>query len=75
MNFKKIVPIFIAVTVIAVLAVDVWLLAKGGTEATISHWMIVSSYQYPLIPFFWGFLMGHFFWRLRDTKDTGKLGH
>lgn len=74
MNYKKAVPLVIAATVIIILGYDCWLLVKGGTEATISHWMIVSSYKYPLIPFFWGFLMGHFFWRMRDTKDTGALG-
>lgn len=74
MNIQKLTQIVMAFAVIALLGYDVFALIKGGTEGTISHWMIVSSYDYPLIPFFWGFLTGHFFWRLRDTIATKNLG-
>ena len=74
MTITKATQIIMAVALIVLLGWDCIALIKGGTEATISHWMIVSSYNYPLIPFFWGFLTGHFFWRLRDTKETGSLG-
>lgn len=74
MNIQRITQIVMAFAVIALLGYDVWALIAGGTEGTISHWMIVESYNYPLIPFFWGFLTGHFFWRLRDTASTKNLG-
>lgn len=74
MNIQKLTQIVMAIALIGLLGYDCFALVKGGTEGTISHWMIVNSYNYPLIPFFWGFLMGHFFWRLRDTIATKDLG-
>lgn len=74
MSLAKATQVVMISALIILLGYDCVALVKGGTEATISHWMVVSSFKYPLIPFFWGFLMGHFFWRLRDTKETKELG-
>lgn len=71
---KKITSIVVIASLILILGYDCYALMMGGTEATISHMLIVGSYSYPLIPFFGGFLMGHLFWRLRDTKETPALG-
>lgn len=72
-NISKITTIIIVLTVVILLAYDCYALVIGGTEGTISYQVIVSSYKYPLIPFFFGFLMGHFFWRMRDTEETKKI--
>jgi len=49
----------------------------GGTEATISFQMFAWSYKYPIFTFacglFPGVLVGHFFWRIRDTKLTKEI--
>jgi hypothetical protein len=44
-----------------------------GTEASISSIIIVASYELPIIPFAFGFLCGHFFWRMKPNKDTSKI--
>lgn len=40
---------------------DVYLLMKSGKQATISVTMYTTSKQYPIVPFLFGVLMGHFF--------------
>lgn len=64
----------ISVLIVLVIAVyDVIAIAKGGTEASISHMIIVMSYKYPAVPFSFGFLCGHLFWRMSDTAATKKI--
>lgn len=48
--------------VVVVLAIDGVLAYKGGFQATISWWVWTNSVQYPIIPFLFGVLAGHFFW-------------
>jgi len=82
MNFKKITPDFIligvAILALVITVYDLMALNNGGTEATISHVIMVWSYKYPLFTWFAGFipgvLVGHLFWRIRDSKKTDKLG-
>lgn len=66
--------IAILASVVIIGLVDVFLFIKGGTEATISHIILVWSYNYPIFTFAFGVLCGHFFWRTRDTKETKVLG-
>jgi hypothetical protein len=73
---KKLIKVTEVVTVAAIfiiLGYDCFALAKGGTEATISHMIITASYSYPLIPFFGGAVSSHFWWRMRDTAETKKI--
>jgi hypothetical protein len=78
MNFKKITPIFtvilFAAVFIAIAVYDVWAILEGGTEASISHWIIISSYKFPFAVYMTGLvngiLIGHLFWRMKSTPDT-----
>jgi hypothetical protein len=73
MNIKKMTSIFSLIAFVVIAIYDVYAITKGGTEASISHMLIVSSYKYPVMTFGFGFLCGHLFWRVRDTKDTIKI--
>lgn len=73
MNVKKITLIIIAVTIVVLLAWDVYAILMGGTEASISSIIITSSYKFPLIPFFGGLLAGHFWWRMKSNPDTKDI--
>jgi hypothetical protein len=48
---------------------DVIALLAGGTETTISAVIISWSKVYPILPFAFGVLMGHFFWQIDTTKE------
>lgn len=56
---------------------DIYAISKGGTEASISFVIYEWSYKFPIFTFFCGFipggLVGHFFWRIRDTKTTKEI--
>jgi uncharacterized oligopeptide transporter (OPT) family protein len=56
-----------------ILIYDGYIMIKGGTEASISYLIITASYSYPLIPFFGGMIVGHFWWRMRDDEKTRKI--
>ena len=78
MNIKTKTSIFIWIFVIlgTLIAVgyDIYAMMQGGTEATISFTVYKWSYQYPIFTFACGFfpgvLVGHFFWKIRDTETT-----
>ena len=72
-NFKKYTVYFIGLVIVAIAVYDVIVIVNGGTEASISHTMIVWSYKYPVFTFLMGFVMGHLFWRMSDTIDTKKI--
>lgn len=65
--------IVIAIAIVVLLAIDVYLVIKGGFQNTISWFMWVNSVKYPIIPFAFGVLMGHFFWNqsLNVTVPVG----
>jgi hypothetical protein len=69
----KLTKYFTVALVLIVAIFDVYVMAKGGTEASISHLLITVSYKYPFVPFLFGVLCGHLFWRMRDTKATAKI--
>ena len=64
----------IPLIVIIILGYDVFAIAKGGTEASISSLLISSAYRMPfmvyIIGLFNGILIGHLFWRMKANKDT-----
>lgn len=64
--------LFIIITIVVIAVVDFYLIAQGGTEASISHQIIVWSYEFPAFTFLMGFTMGHLFWKIRDVKKESK---
>lgn len=70
---KKASSIFILVMIVVIAVFDVFVIIKGGTEASISHTIYVWSHNYPAFTFLTGFTMGHLFWRLRDTPATREI--
>lgn len=73
MSLKTKTALLMVITAIVWIVYDVWALAEGGTEVSISHLIMELSYKSPAFTFACGFLCGHFFWRIRDTKTTKKL--
>ena len=69
MNWKLFTTYFIGIVALIAIVWDVLVLVKGGTSASISHTIIVWSYKYPIFTFAAGVLCGHFFWRVRQTKE------
>lgn len=68
---------FVVLSVLIVGGYDVYAIIQGGTEASISFMVYQWSYKYPIFTFACGFfpgvLVGHFFWRIRDTKTTKQI--
>jgi hypothetical protein len=73
MNWKRITVGFILGMFAFVAGYDALTISMGGLETSISHTMIVWSYKYPIFTFLMGFICGHLFWRLRDTKETAQI--
>jgi len=73
MKWMKITKVFTLILLVIIAVFDGWIMAKGGTEASISHLIITASYKYPMIPFLLGILCGHLFWRMRYTKYTKEI--
>ena len=71
---NKTTIIVIVSAVLALIGYDVYALSVNGTEASISYTIVAWSYKYPILPFVFGFLMGHFFWRIRNVKGTDQWG-
>ena len=71
---KKYTALFILLIIVLIALYDTYAIVVGGTEASVSHMIIVWSYNYPAFTFLFGFAMGHLFWRMRDTKATKTLG-
>ena len=65
--------IFVAFIISAIIIYDVYALIYGGTDASISHLIITWSYQHPILPFTMGIVMGHLFWRMKQTKALMEL--
>lgn len=67
-KYRKITALFIGLTIFLIAAFDVFIFIKGGTEATIS-WMIFEwSHAHPVVPFCFGFIMGHLFWQMKGLS-------
>jgi len=73
----KFVLLSTALIAVAWILYDVYAIVEGGTEASISFMMYEWSYKYPIFTFACGFfpgiLVGHFFWRIRDTETTKEI--
>jgi hypothetical protein len=82
LNWKYITKIVtvgvIPALILGILIYDVIaILYGGGSEASISSFIISKSYEMPfavyMIGFFNGILVGHLFWRMRTNEDTLKI--
>ena len=73
MGIKKMTVIFIAIAFAAIAIYDVYAIVNGGTEASISHTMIVWTYKYPIFTFLMGVVCGHLFWRVRGGTEMRKI--
>lgn len=66
-----------AIVAVSIAVYDVWAISKGGTEASISYVIYEWSSKLPMFTWFAGFvpgvLVGHLFWRIRDTEGTKKI--
>lgn len=74
MNWRKYTVYFIGFMILSIAIYDVVAISQGGTEASISHVMIEWSYKHPVFTFMFGFVSGHLFWRVRQTKKLNDLG-
>lgn len=72
-KWRRYTVIFIVVIAAVIAIYDVVAIQQGGTEASISHTFIEWSYKMPAFTFLFGFVMGHLFWRMGDTKITKEL--
>ena len=70
---KKTTYLFIGIFIAIAIIYDIYAIYVGGTEASISSIIITWSYKFPLIPFSFGVLCGHFFWRMKSNKDTAEI--
>lgn len=68
-KWKTYTLFFTLITFVVIIAYDFLAIFQGGTEASISHLIKVWGHKYPLIPFVFGLLCGHFFWGVKKTKE------
>jgi hypothetical protein len=59
---EKMTDIFTVGIVLAIAIYDIYVLWKDGVKSTISVRILNWSIKYPVIPFVFGFVMGHLFW-------------
>jgi hypothetical protein len=53
----------VVLSIVAItLGIDGLLAWRKGFSATISWWVWTNSAKYPVLPFLFGMLAGHFFW-------------
>lgn len=71
----KLTPIVIMIFVVGLIGFDAYVILTESKLESVSSYLIRWSYEYPMIPFLIGFLMGHLFWRMRskDVWFKGKL--
>lgn len=66
MELQTITAIIMIATLVLLLVWDLYVIIKAGGKATISYIMAMTSLKFPLIPFAWGLLTGHFFWQIQS---------
>jgi zinc transporter ZupT len=71
-TMKKATLIFTVLTVIVIALYDVFALATGGYEATISCLIYTYSKQQPIIPFVFGVFAGHLFFPNKEARGEHK---
>ncbi len=69
-KIKNITKVLLLIVLAALVGYDVWVMATVGQDASISKTIIDWGLNYPMVPFAFGVLIGHFFWQLKkDHKD------
>lgn len=61
MNWKKATLFFMIFGTIVILGYDGIAIWQGGVQASISAETTSYAHKYPMLPFIWGVLIGHFF--------------
>lgn len=74
MNVRFVTNIFIFVSILIIGGYDIWAWIAGGTEGTISHIIMSSSFNHPMIAVIGGVLVGHFWWRIKCPNCDGDAG-
>ena len=64
--------IFIFAMVAAIIIFDFYIVFEEGAGESISAYIIRWSHDYPSIPFLVGFVAGHLFWRMSDSRVEKK---
>jgi hypothetical protein len=77
-KMTKIVTIgIIPAIIIAILIYDAIAIELGGTEASISNFLIIAAYKRPFMVYciglFNGILVGHLFWRMKPNTATQEI--
>lgn len=67
---KKYTQIFVPLVIAIIVIYDCYAMYAAGREASVSNLLISWGYEYPVFTFAMGFVMGHLFWRMRETSDT-----
>lgn len=62
MNTRKITGAVVIAVTIGLIGWDIFARIHGGYEATISAVIFETAFKEPVVPFAFGFLMGHLFW-------------
>jgi hypothetical protein len=65
---RRVTSLFIISITVVIAVYDVIAWQTWGIDSTISAVFYTWSKHYPIIPFFFGVLMGHLFWQV-DYKD------
>lgn len=71
-KYIKITGIVIVSVIIALIGYDLWVMAVGGKDASISQVVIDYAYQYPIGVLAIGILLGHLFWRMPNRYKVTK---
>jgi hypothetical protein len=69
MTPKQLTVTVIVATTAIIIGYDVWAVLAGGVESTISAVIFNASMRFPLIPFAFGVLAGHFWFPVYEKKD------
>ena len=73
MKWRTYTGYFILIAVVAIIVYDFVAIANGGKDASISQYLIDWSYQYPVMPFAFGIVCGHLFWRMPDKEKKDDI--
>lgn len=73
MNPTEVLLVLLVGTVVVWLAVDVFMLKRGGMDATLSVSMYKLAKAWPIIPLLIGMLMGHFFFPIVTSVNEAVM--
>ena len=71
-KYVKLTGIAIGVILLIGGAYDIWVMAVGGKDASISQVLINYFYDYPVASFGFGVVSGHLVWRMPNKYKITK---